>query len=186
MIYKISCKCGGLQGELDTNVAQRGNRLLCYCKDCQAFANALEHPEDTLDEMGGTEIIQVSAAGVRITSGHEHLACLKLTENGIGRWYASCCNSPIGNSPGLGMPFIGLIHRALPGADLAQTFGPVEMVFFSKSAVGESTVKDTSLVVGLFQTFKLALLAKLAGAGKNHPFYSVDGTPLGKVDVLSK
>jgi Family of unknown function (DUF6151) len=97
MTHSISCHCGKLKGTLNRN--QEVNRCVCYCADCQAFARFLKREHDILDEMGGTSIIQTIPANVTFTEGTEHLTCMRLTTNGLLRWYAACCNTPIGNTP---------------------------------------------------------------------------------------
>jgi hypothetical protein len=92
----------------------RTTRATCYCRDCQAYAHALGNPESVLDHIGGTDIVATLQQHVTLTRGAESLACLSLSERGILRWYAGCCNTPIANtarSPK--MSYVGLVH--LPG-----------------------------------------------------------------------
>ncbi len=128
----IRCSCGGLRGIARGVSRRRGNRVVCRCGDCQSFAYFLGGAEHILDEHGGTDIFQMSPARLEITEGSERLACMRLTPGGLMRWYASCCNSPIGNtlaSPGV--PFVGLIHscvdHAADGRSREATLGPVRM-----------------------------------------------------------
>jgi len=91
------------------------NRCVCYCRDCQAFAHFLGKVDAILDERGGSEIIQVLPRNLTFTQGIELLACMRLTEKGLLRWYAACCNTPIGKHAGHAET---LVHRAraqLPG-----------------------------------------------------------------------
>ena len=76
----------------------------------------LQKQDVTLDAAGGTRIYQLPPANVQITGGQENLACLRLKEKGLIRWYAKCCNTPIGNTVSKSMPFIGLIHTFIKGA----------------------------------------------------------------------
>jgi hypothetical protein len=107
----LRCACGGLRGVLAEASPAKSNRMLCYCDDCQAFARFLGHP-GTMDEAGGTEILQVAPARLRITSGEDQLRCLRLTPKGLHRWYAGCCRTPVGNSHPR-VAFVGLIHSIL-------------------------------------------------------------------------
>jgi hypothetical protein len=103
---------------------QIGNRCVCYCDDCQAFPKALGRP-DVLDANGGTDIFQLSPARIEFTHGVDLVACLRLTEKGLVRWYASCCNTPIGNTLTTGsIPFVGLICSFVPEA-VTGTLGPI-------------------------------------------------------------
>ena len=79
--HPIRCHCGRLQGEVSH--AELGTRAVCYCRDCQAFAHFLESPQDTLDALGGTEVVAVAPRWVSFTTGTEYLVCMSLTERGI-------------------------------------------------------------------------------------------------------
>ena len=72
------------------------NQVVCYCKDCQMYALFLGRESDILDEHGGTHVLQLLPKNVAFTQGTEALACVRLSENGLLRWYASCCKTPIG------------------------------------------------------------------------------------------
>ena len=182
----VSCRCGKLTGSISATAKERRNHLLCYCNDCQAFGRFVG-AEGTLDEWGGTDIVQLTCADVEITSGIEHLACVQLSEGGLHRWYAGCCNTPIGNAPGPGLPFIGVIHDCLqPATAIAETFGPVSMVAFPKEAVGEEKPSGRGLFVGIIRFIGLALGAKLRGDGRRHPFFDTAGNPRVTPRVLSE
>ena len=171
----IRCKCGIVNGTLDDAALRRHNHLRCYCRDCRAFALYVGN-EATLDAQGGTEIVQVNCADVEITEGEESVACVNLKEGGLPRFYASCCNTPIGNEPGPGMPFIGLIHDCLQPADqLENCFGPVKMLAFTGSATGDDKPRSKGLVAGILRFVLMTLGAKLRGDGKRHPFFDASG-----------
>ena len=110
---ELSCKCGAVKGRVDGAAVKSGNRLICCCHDCQAFVESLGAGEDALDAHGGTDIFQTSPSSVKIEQGIDQIRCLKLTEKGTDRWYAGCCNTPIGNTRGAGLPFVGLINLSL-------------------------------------------------------------------------
>ncbi len=104
--------CGSVIGTLSRT--EKVNRCVCYCADCQAFAHALKRPDEILDEAGGTDIVQVTQNDISFMIGIENLACMRLTENGLLRWYAACCNTPIGNtSSNFKIAVIGLVHNWL-------------------------------------------------------------------------
>lgn len=149
MTLSIACKCGQFQGEPDQQLAHPHNRLLCYCDDCQGFAHYLGNAEGILDEQGGTDITQVTAGSLTITQGLEHLACVRLSPKGLRRWYAKCCNTPIGNAPSVSLPFIGLIHSCLtPHSEIGQTFRPTRLVVYTNFATGSEKPKASGLVGG--------------------------------------
>lgn len=93
----LSCKCGALKGVLHGASPSTGTRVVCYCKDCQAFARHLG-AHAVLDAQGGTDIYQTLPRNLEIISGAEHLACLRLSPKGLLRWYAKCCNTPLCNT----------------------------------------------------------------------------------------
>jgi hypothetical protein len=104
----LRCTCGKVRGTAEVS-PDSGNRLVCYCDDCQAFARFLAR-DDVMDPAGGTDIFQMAPAALRITEGAELLRCVRLSDKGLYRWYTECCRTPIGNMVGARFPFIGVIH----------------------------------------------------------------------------
>lgn len=93
MTCQFRCQCGRIAGEI---VDPRDSwHLLCYCRDCRAYAHALEKGAEVLDEFGGTHVIGVRPRQLRLLRGTEVLRCLSLTPRGLLRWYAGWCGSPI-------------------------------------------------------------------------------------------
>ncbi len=105
----LQCRCGNVRGVATDVSPTSGNRIVCYCDDCQAFANFLER-DDILDVAGGTDIFQIAPSQVRITQGDAELRCVRLSVKGLFRWYTNCCRTPIGNTVGPRLPFVGVIH----------------------------------------------------------------------------
>ena len=107
MNTQLRCRCGTIQGTVDPRHVYA--RAVCYCKDCQAFARFLGSPDQILDRQGGTEIVAILPAAVQFTTGVEKLACMSLSDKGLLRWYASCCRTPIGNTPrDRSTPYVGI------------------------------------------------------------------------------
>jgi hypothetical protein len=104
-----------------------GFRIVCYCKDCQAFARFLNRP-DVLDASGGTDIFQMPPRRVTLTAGADALRCLRLSDPGVFRWYAACCRTPIANTAGPGFPVVGVVHafmdHAADGRSRDEILGP--------------------------------------------------------------
>lgn len=195
MTHSIRCNCGKLKGTLNRN--DNVNRCVCYCADCQAFARFLKREHEILDEWGGTSIIQTIPANVTFTEGIENLTCMRLTANGLLRWYAACCNTPIGNSPpNLNPSFIGLIHNCL-GSDpnlLDRAFGSVGMQVSTKYAIlrgrgaanGEERPKSTGLLSGTLYIIGMMIKARLDGSYKHTPFFVLEsGVPIVTPKILS-
>ena len=175
----IRCACGKLEGVARGLAANRGNHVVCYCDDCQSFAHYLGKAEQVLDEHGGTEIFQTSPARFEVTAGHDHLACMRLKPEGLVRWYASCCNTPIGNTLATrNVPFVGLIcncidHTAV-GRPLDQVLGPVKAGVNGRFATSKPTrpnVHDRIQLSQLVGFIGRALSWRLRGDHKRSPFF---------------
>lgn len=180
MTHPIRCHCGKLKGTF--NHHREVNRCVCYCADCQAFARFLKREHEILDDRGGTSIIQTIPANISFTEGIEYLACMRLTANGLLRWYATCCYTPIGNTPPtLNLSFIGLIHTCLSAdrTSLDTAFGPIEMYVNTKSAIGEPKPKSAGVLFGTLRAIGWILKARFDGRSKQTPFFDVEsGTPI--------
>ena len=82
----LRCRCGHVRGIASAVSSSTGGRVLCYCKDCQAFARFLERA-DVLDAAGGTDIFQMPPGRVNLTAGMDAVRCLRLSNRGVYRWY---------------------------------------------------------------------------------------------------
>ncbi|MDB4972721.1 MAG: hypothetical protein JWN48_1062 [Myxococcaceae bacterium] len=85
---------------------------MCYCDDCQIYALHLGRP-DVLDERGGTDACMLAPKQVTITQGAEQIRCVRLSPKGLYRWYAGCCNTPLGNTLGPRLPVLILVHSCI-------------------------------------------------------------------------
>jgi len=190
----IRCTCGGLQGVAHGITRKAGNHAVCYCDDCQAFAHFLGRAGDVLDSHGGTEIFQMSPANLSITAGAERLACMRLTPRGLLRWYASCCNTPIGNTlPTSRLPLVGLVHvciqKPLGDGSLEAELGPIQVRAFRQFAKGDAATIPADRVPLPFVILRFAGLMlrwKLRGDGKQSPFFEAGSSqPVVSPRVLS-
>jgi hypothetical protein len=175
---RIRCSCGALRAEAGEVTPATGNHVVCYCDDCQSFARFLGRAAEILDAHGGTEIFQMSAADVRFDSGAGQLACMRLSPKGMYRWYASCCNTPIGNTlPTPAIPFVGLIHSCIeaPAGDptLEKTLGPVRARAFGKFAHGDpaSLPPRGSLALVVLRFLGLVVRWRLRGDQRRSVFF---------------
>ncbi|WP_026103051.1 DUF6151 family protein [Pseudanabaena sp. PCC 6802] len=187
MANSIRCHCGKLKGTL--NQSQAVNRCVCYCADCQAFARFLKREPEILDEVGGTNIIQTIPANITFTEGIENLACMRLTANGMLRWYAACCNTPIGNTLSTpNLSFIGVIHTCLISdpTSLDSVLGPVRMYVNTESAIGENKPKPAGVLSGTLRAIGMMLKARFDGRYKQTPFFVMESrTPIVVPKVLN-
>jgi hypothetical protein len=183
---ELRCRCGEVRGTA-TDLSPRGvNRVVCYCDDCQAFAHQLGRA-DLLDAKGGSDIVQVAPAAVSFTQGQSHIVGLRLKPNGLYRWYAKCCNTPVGNTLTPTIPFVGLVAQAFDER-LDEVVGPPSGAIFGKFAVGEPPKGSTRLNLPLLLRAIGRLLGwRLRGQAWPHPFFAREtGAPLYAVTVLSK
>jgi hypothetical protein len=185
--HLLRCRCGALQGSVShTGEATRG---VCYCNDCQAYAHFLGRAADMLDKMGGTEIVATRPMYVTFTHGIEGLACMSLTGKGLLRWYASCCNTPIGNTGrDSKQSYVGLVRNCLedPSRTLEESFGPVRMQVNTKNARGKPDAMRMSTFASILRFMAMMIRARLDGSHRNTPFFAADGrTPIRAPKVLT-
>jgi hypothetical protein len=165
-------------------------RFVCYCKDCQAFSRFLERP-DVLDAAGGTDIVQIPPARLRLAAGTDAVRCVRLS-NRVFRWYADCCRTPIANTAGPRFPVIGLIHSFIQdaphGRSRDEVLGPPLCRIFERSAVPPlppNAPPPPSVL--LFAKRGASLLGWwLRGLGRPTPFFdNVSGAPISVPRVLT-
>lgn len=175
----LQCSCRTVSGLVSGASPSTLNRVVCYCDDCQAFARHLGHPHQILDPNGGTDVCQTSLARVRFTQGLENFACIRLKPNGLLRWHASCCATPIGNTAATSAwPLVGLVHACLrgtaDGTPRDAVTGPVRGYIHTKFATGDTTDlearKQNQLRV-ILRAFGMIAGARLRGDHKRSPFF---------------
>lgn len=186
MTLHLQCRCGTVKGELEP--ARAYTRATCYCKDCRSFARFLAVP-GVMDAAGGTDIVAMAPVAVRFTDGIEHVACMSLSPNGLLRWYAACCRTPLANTPRESkLPYVGMVTASF--ADPPQTVDaalgpPGRTLIHTPSAT--APVKSTPLA---FATGGLRILAGIIGARLRHqrtsPFFDASGRPLREPHVISR
>lgn len=126
----LRCSCGKVRGIAKDVTPARGNRVVCYCDDCQAYAHWLGRADDMLDAHGGTDVYQLTPAQLEITDGAEYVRCMRLTAKGLLRWYTACCRTPVANQvDSIRIPFAGIpqpfMDHAGDGCTREQAVGPV-------------------------------------------------------------
>ncbi|MGA9435472.1 MAG: DUF6151 family protein [Roseobacter sp.] len=179
----FSCDCGALEGVLhDVNP---GNvcHLICYCRDCRAFARHMGQLK-SLEPGGGSPLVQVLPARIELTAGREHIACLKLSPKGLHRWYAACCKTPLANTVATSkIPLAGMWRHNFSSIE---GFGPVVTLGFTKMAQSGGPRRDKGLYRMLGGLAKRSLASFLAGNMRRNPFFAADGMPVVAPVVLTK
>lgn len=173
MSHPIRCRCGALRGEV--HHPERGTRAVCYCRDCQAYARFLGPPSGMMDAQGGTDIVVVRPQHVFLTAGLANLGCMSLSDKGTLRWYATCCQTPIGNTPrDHKVAHVGLVHDCLEAGDVSldAAFGPVRMRVNTHGAHGDVPA-NSPWAFGIAVSRYLASVAwaRLSGAYRFNPFF---------------
>lgn len=184
MSHRFQCRCGQLQGLLEQ--PGRSARAVCYCLDCQTYAHLLGEPQSVLDPLGGTDVVAMAATQVRFTAGTQALACLSLSPRGLLRWYASCCHTPIANTPrNWKLPYVSLPYASLSRADAAARDLPaVRMHVNTKSAHGPTPRHEGMGAIARFLGLVARLsTARVAGRYKPTPFFDGAGAPVSRVEV---
>ena len=172
----LRCRCGHVRGVASDVSPSSGLHLICYCEDCQTFARFLERP-DVLDPAGGTDIFQMPPGRMKLTAGIDALRCLRLSNDGVFRWYTDCCRTPIGNTAGPRFPIIGVIHSFMDhdadGRPRNAVVGPPLCRIYERSAIGPLPSKGPPpLSFGIFVRRMSKLLGWwVRGLGWPTPFF---------------
>ena len=181
---ELRCRCGDVTGHVENAARDTTNRVVCYCDDCQAYAHHLGRA-DLLDAHGGSDVIQVAPASLRFVVGTDRIAGVRLTPKGLYRWYAACCKTPLGNTLGPAIPFVGIVAQAFGSPD--EVFGPPAGRIYGKFAVGAAPPGSTRLDFRLLGR-ALGKVAgwKLRGQTWPHPFFDrATRAPIYAITVLS-
>ena len=175
-----------------TDVApSTGFRFVCYCKHCQGFARFLGRP-DVLDAAGGMDIFQMPAGRVKLTAGMDAIRSLSFSGK-VLRWYAECCQTPIGNTAAAaGFPIVAIIHpfMSIRAGERSRdhVLGPLLCRIHEKSATGPlppDAPPPASFGVFAYRTSKL-LGWWMHGLGKPNPFFDAHaGLPLAAPRMLT-
>ncbi|WP_407333465.1 DUF6151 family protein [Enterovibrio sp. 27052020O] len=184
----LRCECGALQGTLKNVSPKTGNHLVCYCDDCQGFANRLGNGDKWLDEWGGTELFQLAPAQVEIHQGAEQLRCMRMTSKGIYRFYTACCHSPIANTISRKMPFAGIPTSAIHGEGRDAAFGPVKFYVMGKFAKGTPPTSPSPKFSfsSLVTVMSFMLKNKIKGTNIPTPFFDEQGRSVVKPDATDR
>jgi hypothetical protein len=147
----------------------------------------LGQESETLDAQGGSDIMQTLPKNVIFTQGTDALACMRLTEKGMVRWYAGCCKTPIGNTlENYKISFIGLLHNCLetPEHSLQNSFGAIRTYVNPGGAIGEPKPKAAGMGTTIWWFVTTILRARVNGDYKRTPFFK-DGLPIASPRVIS-
>jgi hypothetical protein len=170
---ELRCRCGEVRARVTEASRRTVNHIVCYCDDCQAFAHQIGRA-DLLNSKGGSDIVQLAPASLVFLQGQHRIVGLRLTPKGLFRWYANCCNTPVGNTLTPAIPFVGIIAQgfdhATRGAE--EVFGPPSGAILGKYAIGEPPAGSTGLNLPLLlRAIGRVLGWRLRGKAWPHPFF---------------
>ena len=185
----LRCRCEAVRGVALGMSPATCTHIVCYCDDCRAFLRHLGR-EDLLDAHGGTGIVQITPARLRIEFGNDRIRCLRLGEKGMVRFHTACCNTPIGNTMGSAkVPFVGVptAFFALDSEAHRRALGePVGI--HGKLALGTAPAGTHAKVpfAVLAKTAKMMLRGLVQGAYAPSSLYDVaTGSPVSPPRVLT-
>ena len=187
----LRCSCGSVRGLARGVSRTNGNRLVCFCDDCQLFGCYLKRADEILDANGGTDIFQMAPGRLEIATGTDQLRCMRLTQKGLHRWYTDCCKTPVGNTlANRQIPFVGLIHSFMDhdgdGRSRDEALGPVRARVMARDARGDRSTldaHDTRPASLLPRLLSLWLAARLRGEHEPSPFFD---SSTGKTTVVPR
>lgn len=169
----LRCRCGKVRGEALEIAPAKINRAICYCDDCQAYLHELGCTE-LLDRYGGTDIVQMAPALVRIEQGRDALQIVRLTRKGLYRMYAACCRTPLINAAGAHVPFVGVVVSALEppaGYTTDALLGPAVGIFGKFAAGSPPDTHQTASPKTMVRAIRLLLSWWVRGKGKPSPLF---------------
>ncbi len=171
MTFSLRCQCGALAGTVEH--MRLANHGMCYCLDCQAYLRLLGRA-DLENARGGFESIQVLPKDVTLHQGAPRLACVCLSETGPLRWYASCCNTPIGSTAATSkLPFLGLsracLESAWPAVEAAA--GPVRFCLYTSGYRGAPKPKPFGRAGFALWLLRNRLRARFTGGFRINPLF---------------
>jgi hypothetical protein len=185
---ELRCRCGEVRGWVADASARTVNRVVCYCDDCQAFAHQLGRA-DLLDAHGGSDIVQLAPASITFVQGQDRIVGLRLTPKGLFRWHTSCCHTPVGNTLGPAIPFVGIVAQAFDNGTQRpdDVFGKPIGAIFGKYAIGEAPAGSTRMNLSLMlRAIRMVLGWRLRGRAWPNPFLARETrVPIYPVTVLS-
>ncbi|APE42934.1 hypothetical protein BOO69_05475 [Sulfitobacter alexandrii] len=176
----LTCTCGQIEGHLRNFSPRMGTHAECFCKDCRAAELYLHQPDPAPGAVG---VFQSTPDHLILTKGSEHLAVFSFGEKNLLRWYASCCGTPLFNTPrDPRMSFVAIRTAAI--ADTA-ALGPVTAQAFIPAGNDKTRHKGIIRLVGA-AVARIAL-RRITGRWRDNPLFDTDSaTPVRPVTVLAQ
>ena len=140
---------------------------------------------------GTTEAeIEVKHAKRSLQEAEDKIEAVRLSPKGLYRWYARCCNTPVGNTLTPSVPFVGVVAHAFEadGQNPDALFGRPVGAILGKFAIGDVPAKTKKISFPLLlRALRLVLGWRFTGKTWPHPFFERgSGAPRYPVTVLSR
>jgi hypothetical protein len=114
---------------------------------------------------------------------------MSLSGQGLLRWYAACCRTPLGNTPrNHKIAYVGLLPSCLPipADELDREFGPSKIALNTDSAYSPVRATPLTTVFGIVRIMKNVVGARWSGRYRNNSFFHAEsGKPILQPQVLS-
>ena len=187
---ELACRCGAVRGGVEVPDTAELPRYVCHCDDCQAFIRYLGKMDDVCDAHGGTEVVHVRPSHLKISAGLENLRCVGLKPKGAYRWYAACCNTPIGSTPrSVGFPFVSLITAFMAKRGSEPMIGPLRGRLMLRYAFGDVTTlkrEEMSVLRVVLRIIRSMVTERVFGRYRETPFFEpATGAPVCEPVLLS-
>ena len=115
--------------------------------------------------------MQCAPAAISFEQGLDQIVCMRLSPKGLYRFYARCCDTPLGNTVGPSIPFVGIMASAFGESADAHFGGPIGAIS-GKFAIGAPPPGSTGLNLRIFGRAMGKVLGwRLRGRTWPHPFF---------------
>lgn len=182
MTLSFQCRCGDTAWHMPGRTARHGTHLMCYCRDCRAWARSLG-AENRLAPGGGLAVFVTRPDWITFTHGAANLAAMKLSAGGLERWHAACCDTPVSSHLQSVISFCGVTAM---NAVTPASLGPVRAAYATGSALPDPDVppKDFGFAALFSGVLARGMAARLTGRRKSSPFLK-EGAPIAPARVLT-
>lgn len=176
----FQCSCGKIAGIVKAVGPGAGTHAECFCTSCRKGEVYSGAPDPAPDPVG---VYQTSPYRVEITQGKDCLAVFSFGKKNLLRWRATCCATPMFNTPrNPKVSFVGI--RTSLFADVTP-LGPVVGQGFIPARHGK--VRHTGLRHILIGALGRIGGNLISGRWKETPLFDVaSGTPITPVTQVSR
>lgn len=167
----FSCLCSAISGTIRDVGPKNGDRIICHCRDCQAFAHFCAAADRVLDRHGGTDLYQARCASVQFDRGRGQLACVHLTDKPTLRWYCSDCRTPLFNT--FATAKVPYVTTFLANCDPQQRelAGPVKGHLFVEDAPDGHRLNNMKVLPLMLRVVKRMAMDVVSGDRRRAPLF---------------